>query len=69
MSLQAVGALDGGNSEYVNAVYDQLHESFTRLMQPWLWWDPFYWHCTPSGRRSARQLRILHKHTMAMIAA
>jgi cytochrome P450 family 4 subfamily V len=65
---EAVGALEGGNSEYVTAVYAQLSVTFERLMQPWLWWDPFYWHCTLSGRRSAQQLRTLHSHTMAMIA-
>ena len=63
-----MGALEGGNSEYVNAVYGQLKVSFERLMQPWLWWDPFYWNFTLSGRRSAKQLKILHSHTMAMIA-
>jgi hypothetical protein len=65
--LQAAGALEGGNSEYVNAVYGQLSVTFERLMQPWLWWDPLYWHVIPGGRRSAQQLRVLHDHTMRMI--
>ena len=64
---KAVGALEGGKSEYVNAVYGQLKIIFERMMQPWLWPGALF-GLTPSGRQSARQLLVLHSHTAAMVS-
>ncbi|XP_054724770.1 cytochrome P450 4c3-like isoform X1 [Uloborus diversus] len=61
-----IGAQDGSNSEYVQAIHNLSHLFNQRAVQPWLWTD-FLYSLTKTGKGFAKDLKVLHDFTDKVI--